>query len=269
VQAVVIVPTFDRPEMLWNCLDHLAACRGIGGVQVRVHLDYRAPLISANEVEDVTHGFVERMAIRLVRSEPHRYRGNSFNLLTAMKLAHEDRADVVYIVEDDVMVSPDFLGWHQSVHFRHSRLAASIGVAMPTHGAYASLGVCLPDGSLATIVEHATQEYFGNMRVYCDRTFPPSQFDVEQDGLIARALAGYEVAWAPTPVAAHVGWYGYHRKDTVRPTGMLRDRVEAVREAISDPAKLAHLSRGAKDVCPAIFDEPQRPVYSIVPRGEA
>ena len=63
--------------------------------------------------------------------------------------------------------------------------------------------------------------------------FPPSPFDCEQDGLFARVLKGHPVVWAPVPLAQHVGWYGYHRKKSVRPHGTLDERYRQVKQVLT------------------------------------
>jgi hypothetical protein len=232
VQAVVIVPTFDRPEMLFHCLDHLARSAGGRSVPVRVHVDMRA----GNAYDDVidvieAHPEFGVTSLGVWSSVEHDYPGNSFNLLSAYRRAYEWGAQAVYLVEDDVMVTRDFFVWHEHVHAA-KQPAASMGVSDPGHGAYASLGVCLTRDTVAAVLKHAVPAYFRDMRGYCARTFPPSPFDCEQDGLIARVLSGRTVAWADPPVVSHVGWYGYHRRKTARPVGTLDERIRQVREQI-------------------------------------
>lgn len=253
MSSVVIVPTFDRPEMLWLCLEHITACPAARNYDVRVQVDMRdghAPLPELAAVQD-------HFGVDLHFTPAHAHHGNSFNLLTAYRRAYEDHAefDRVFLVEDDVLVSPDFFAWHDLVH-RYAQPAASIGVRNPGHGAYASLGVCLPRKTVERVLDHAVLAYFRDMRGYCRFAFPPSQFDCEQDGLIARVLAGRTVAWADPPVCSHVGWYGYHRKKAQRPTGTLEERVAQVRSALA-----ANLPGTAADV--SLASEPNTGTYTL------
>lgn len=260
MQAVVLVPAFDRPEMVWCCLDHLAKCPEIGGVEVRVYIDQKPGRASLEDFGTV-HAAHPRVTFR--SSPRHTYRGNSYNTLLAFREAYNDGFDVCYLVEDDVMVSPEFFAWHQRV--QEIGVAASVGVPDPGHGAYASLGVCLPRRTVADVLEHAGRPYFEDMRGYCRRAFPPSPFDYEQDGLIARVLAGRHVAWATPPVVSHVGWYGYHRKQGERPTGTLAERYRKVRDVMADPVQLAVASGGRGDVTIALATNHGTSTVSTVP----
>lgn len=269
MNAVVIVPTFDRPEMLWLCLEHIAACPEAKHQDVRVCVDRRnsiaAPLTELAQLQDR----YSALNVSLRFTPRHTHHGNSFNVLTALRQAYADDAefDRFFLVEDDVLVSPEFFRWHNRVECQESP-AASIGVRDPGHGAYASLGVCLPRTTVAAILEHAVLAYFRDMRGYCRFAFPPSPFDCEQDGLIARVLAGQRVAWADPPVCSHVGWYGYHRTKTRRPTGTLEERVAQVKAAITDPRALAALA-GRPDVTLATETNAGTYTLSTVPGAVA
>ena len=240
MQAAVMIPAFDRPEMVWLCLDHLALCREVIDMQIHVCIDGRDGHAPLDEFIAATSAHPD-LPIELHVGPAHYYHGNSFNVLNAYRTAYDAGADLIYLVEDDVMVLPQFFAWHIAVQERPGavgpfgvRVGTSVGVRNPGHGAYASLGVCHDRNTVEDILEHAVPRYFRDMRGYCARTFPPSPFDCEQDGLIARVIAGCTVAWADPPVCSHIGWYGYHRKRTPRPTGTLAERVQKVRDAFGE-----------------------------------
>jgi len=243
----VLIPAFDRTEMLMHCLDHLARCPEVRNVTIRVCIDRRAGHAPLNEFAAIQE-WNKDLDVELRFTGPHMHHGNSFNVLTSLRHAYADSEfDLFYVVEDDVLVSPEFFTWHERIQ-RDVRPAASIGVRNPGHGAYASLGACLPRVTVEAILEHAVLAYFRDMRGYCRFAFPPSPFDCEQDGLIARVLAGRKVAWANPPIVSHVGWYGYHRKNNKRPDGRLEERYHQVREALADPVLLTALAGGRPDV---------------------
>src|SRR6476661_5195277 len=115
MQDILIIPTFDRPEFLWLCLDHIVACPEAGELDIRVYVDnhtfHPPPLVA---IRSVLENFPQ-LHIALVVQNPHDYAGNSFNLLTAYKEAFESDANLVFMVEDDVMVRPNFFEWHRQV----------------------------------------------------------------------------------------------------------------------------------------------------------
>lgn len=246
MQAVVLIPTYDRPELLVLCLDALAKCAQPRDVDIRVYVDRR---LGHADLRDISQACERHPGLGIVQriSETHGYRGNSYNVLRAYADALHEGYDWIYLIEDDILVSPEFFAWHQSVH-RRVTVAASMGVSDPGHGAYASLGVCLPAATVARIVRHGTKAYLRDMRAYCAQRFPPSGFGHEQDGLIARILAGQQVAWAAPPVVSHVGWYGYHRRDTVRPQGTLDTRVAHVRAVTANAERLRRVSHDSPHI---------------------
>jgi hypothetical protein len=247
VQGVVIVPTFDRPEMLWLCLQHIAACPEASRLAVAVQLDGRDGA-AADEVAAVVQAMDLRLSLQIWTTKRHTYPGNSYNVIQGYRRAAAVGYKRVFMVEDDVLVAPEFFAWHEQVHAMN-RLAASIGVANPGHGAYASLGVRLTEQTIGRILAFGDNDaYYSDMRGYCRKFFPSSQFDCEQDGLIARLLAGQSVAWADPPVCSHVGWYGYHRTRTTRPTGTLEERRQQVVEIAADPTILEAYARLRTDV---------------------
>jgi hypothetical protein len=254
MQDIVIVPTYDRPEMLWLCLEHLAAARGGEQVHVWVYVDAhvnqeRPP---RSEIIAVAKKF-SQLTIDVVFREPHKYSGNSFNVLSAYMEALQTDARYVFLVEDDVMIHPAFFDWHYRQHYGQ-RLGCSIAMAKGPRQVYASLGVCFRREMLRMLVPHCQHAYFVGMREYIRRSFEPKHqkppLDCEQDGLIARVLEGHRVVWAQMPLAQHVGWYGYHRARSARPRGSLEDRYRQIKHVLSDDRLLRVWSKDFQDIVP-------------------
>jgi len=248
---IVIVPTYDRPEMLWLCLEHLTASRGSGEVRVKVYVDAHEGLVLPyrEEIARVVKKF-PKLRTELIYRQPHSFHGNSFNVLMAYKEAYESDARYVFMVEDDILVQPDFFEWHRTQHAQ-ADLDCSVGVEKrPEHAHYASLGVCFRRQVIAKVLPHCRPGYFGNMTSYCRSQFKPSKWHCEQDGVWCRVLDPNSIAWPTTPVAHHVGWYGYHRQKSVRPKGTLEERYQQVRGVLQNPALLSAWSRDFVDVTP-------------------
>ena len=258
MQDIVIVPTYDRPEMLWVCLEHLAASPDSQEVQIRIVVDAHIgqPPPPRADIEAVIEKFPQ-LSLQIGYRPSHQFHGNSFNVLMAYRDVYNSTdAQYVYLVEDDVMIHPLFFEWHRLQH-ETQRLGCSIAVVKePQYGRYASLGVCFRREVLKVILPHCRVAYFQNMRAYCRMHFPPSKTDCEQDGLFCRLLAGHEIVWAPTPLAQHVGWYGYHRKRSVRPTGTLDERYEQVKRGLSCSETLRGWVRDFWDIKPLQLTAP-------------
>jgi hypothetical protein len=243
------VPTYDRPEMLWLCLEHLAASPDCQSVEYRVYIDahHGHPLPNYAEIEEVLDKF-KHLAISTVRRPPHGYHGNSFNLLLAYKDAYESSAKHVFMVEDDILVQPGFFAWHR---FQHAfvDLDCSVGVAKrPEHAHYASLGVCFKRDVILAALPHCNPQYFRNMTEYCKKNFPPAKWHCEQDGIWCRVLSPDRIAWPVVPVAQHVGWYGYHRKKSLRPQGPLETRYFVIKDVLSSQEAIDRWSKEFHDV---------------------
>lgn len=250
MQDLVLIPTFSRPEMLWLCLDYLAASPDVQSVKIRVYVDaHVGNLPPKAEIETVLRKFPQ-LSIQVGFRPPHHFHGNSFNVLMAYKDAYDSDAQHVFLVEDDILVRPNFFAWHRQQHQR--KIGCSIGVVKERqHGLYASLGSCFHREMIRLVLPHCKTEYFTNLRAYCKQKFPPAAWDCEQDGLWCRVLVDQPpVVWATTPVAQHVGWYGYHRKRSVRPTGTLKERYEQVKMVLSSPENLRLWSKDFGDVAP-------------------
>lgn len=254
MQDVVIIPTYDRPELLWLCLEYLARTTEGRFAQIRVVVDAHIgqPSPPRREIDLVLNKFPQ-LSLQVGYRQSHAFQGNSYNVLMAFKDAYEkEDGEFVYLIEDDVVIHPTFFVWHRWMHAANLTLGCSIGVKDPGHGAYASLGVCFRRERLAVILPHCRPAYFQNMRGYCHTYFPPSPFDCEQDGLWARVLkeAGTPTVWADIPLAQHVGWYGYHRRKSTRPHGTLDQKFAQVKQALGNRKILQTWSKDFNDIHP-------------------
>ena len=114
------------------------------------------------------------------------------------------------MVEEDVLVTPDFFEWHYDVQDR-KRPFVSVGASRLSddENSYRSLGACFELEYMQKVAAHAVPKYFANMLAYCSRLFPNSGVPIqqtEQDGLIRRIMETND-KWMPvfpdTPVAYH------------------------------------------------------------------
>ena len=268
---VVLVPTYCRPDYLTICLEHLSQAEGHGSKYVFVQHDHRETdppevLVEAGLSQEVAQSFGPKFRAVFFSLVPaHRYIGNSYNCLELYKLAFGvSDARYVYLVEDDVIVTPDFFKWHEAVQGRGDYFA-SVGwrcsrnpdfkesgdptAYMESARDYASIGVCWRRGNLTPLLEHAKPEYYGNLGGYVRVTFPnsviPTSEWTEQDGIVTRLLHETEdrwVAWPELPRCAHIGIQGYHRRNGHRFVGSLVQRTDALRGAINS-STLSKLSQ--------------------------
>lgn len=260
--------------------------------EVWICQDYRFEDQHRNKLgEDWTREVLDhyqgKLPIKFTRRRQHNFEGNSMNVLEAYKDAYNlEDVRFVYLVEDDVLVQPDFFAWHEavqsagdfmcSVAYRCIRnIEARRDVANPSAyftsaRDYASVGVCWRREKLAPVVEHATTEYYKDLGAYIARVFAGNRFEAdfgEQDGLIMRCMwtTGGIVAWPYVPRAFHMGWYGYHRPDGKRPDGLLNDKISALRATIYEKEKIQTVSHNFGDIepMPAVGNYPFHGMYKI------
>jgi hypothetical protein len=266
------MPSYFRPEYLYLALEHLS--KAVGGPEKEVWIaqdkhpgdDIRFRREAA-ETLDVLAAFKSTFRdLRFSSRTPHSYVGNPFNFLELYKDAYRTDARFVYLVEDDVLVAPDFFQWHEAVHARRDyfvtvgwhcvrneqvRTSSDPTEYIESAADYSSIGVCWKREALAPVVNHATHEYYRDMRQYLARHFPtnripPAQW-TEQAGLVMRLIlegnGSRVVAWPSRRRCAHVGIQGYHRPGGYKFQGDLQQRIAGLRGVLAEPGKIFTLKQ--------------------------
>lgn len=275
---IVLLPSYYRPEFLHLCLEHLMFATGgqqkdVWVVQDRHHNDKSDLLMRLADVRATVDLFRDKFAgFRYIERTPHPFVGNPLNFLEAYKEAHATtNARLVYLVEDDVMVTKDFFLWHEAMQALHKpfvsvgwhciRDTSGVKMTADPHGYvtsfrdFSSIGLCWRREYLAPVVEHARREYYTNPGPYLTQVFPHSPIPrnqwTEQAGLITRLLhdepGGRLVTWAGAPRVGHIGISGYHRRQGHQFTGPLASRVKALRSIYKDTKALLRLHKSQWD----------------------
>lgn len=248
MKEVCIVPTFSRSDMLWVCLEAIRAAEP--NIDLHCFPDRGTDESKVCEQFDAIH----HLTIQ------HSYSGNSFNMLGALKWAHGQKYDRVFVVEDDAIVDSTFFSWCRENLDKRPDVFAACGwqyspdakvsdgpdLLMPW---YLSVCACLPRKSVASIIQHARPEYYSDMGGYLDRTYPNSyrrgSQHFEQDGLALRVCESESkrCVWPRRPRATHVGFTGYHMGEHSL-EGTLEERVAVLKLALKSPAILKDLMSG-------------------------
>lgn len=251
----LLIPCWTRPEFLWHCLDNLTKCEGIRDVLTMFKPDRGHDLTNLKVIDE----YRDRLGpVEIITPTPHRHRTTkqSANLLNGYRIAAENSDELVFMVEEDVMVARDFFRFHKAVHAMEPTLFCSLSTANHnrkvqtteapdayylTHLDYCSLGVCFRrERILSDIMPHATEAYYRSPALYVYRTFPTSVLNTsmcEQDGLIRRIQERREdlpIAYPHRPRAFHAGFYGYNRPK--RQTGSFEDKRSKVGSVIYEEA---------------------------------
>lgn len=240
MKHAVLVPAWRRPDMLHACLTRLTEAV-TPDVSVVVSIDRDSDL----GCKAVTERFYHRLpSVYLREMHPHPYRGNSHNVISGIKDCLRLGADLLHIVEDDILVSRGYFPFHEAMHraapeafavsaCRNQNLITPRSEAAYHHASYQSLGVSFRPEVASRIAEHDSAAYYGDMIDYCRRTFPSSIIPhghAEQDGLVNRvreAMNGRSV-YAARPRAFHAGFHGYNRPGTALTEGSVEQRSRRI-----------------------------------------
>jgi len=254
---ILLLPCWRRPEFLWHCLDNLTRAAGFDSV----HVVFRPDTGAWPENFEVIRAFSDRLPSYEVQPAapcPFRRTRQSANLLLGYLLAAHAAQRYVFLVEEDVMVSRDFLSWHRAVqtaaagrlfcsiavrnHNRSVEVAAEPDGFYLSSGDYCSYGVCFERSVLLEqLGPHVNLDYFRRPKRYLRRHFPDSIVGlgfVEQDGLIRRIQerSPLAIAYPCVPRAFDAGFYGYNRPGGV--TGSTDERRRKLAEVIYDRERL-------------------------------
>lgn len=265
---IVVIPTHERPEYLWVCLEKLKAAEGIDSKQIFICEDNHAdkPKGFTTQIEILaTIREAEKMfgreRVTYLAVQPHNYYGNSYNLTEGLRTALNTNVGYVYLVEDDTMVMPDFFRWHEAVQKQFdpfvscaSRYNRSLNfqingakaidetikdpnACVRSDEAYASWAVCFQRENLYYLLKHVDHHDW--------------QPGYEQD-IFTQTFMGdgrSKSIWPYIPRAYHMGWYSYHRTAGMKFNGTLEEKVTALRRALYDNAKIKDMA-GLQDIDP-------------------
>lgn len=234
---MVVVPLHKRPAFALACLTRLYMA---AQKDESLHFHIAIDAIPHPEVVSIAEDFVRRVGplrAKIVRRRQS-FRGNSYNLMTAYKEVVNSGADLIHLVEEDVLVADDYFDYHRQVWelapgafsvcaCRNQFWPLDAGPpreedAVYYQTCYQSIGVSFTPDKLAHVVQHAVGAFFINPTAYIRRKFPDSALKdnyLEQDGLIYRIIEQGKcvTAFPCVPRAYHVGFTGYNRSGNSLP----------------------------------------------------
>lgn len=285
---IVIVPAYFRPEYLHLCLYNIFNCRESLNKDIWIYHDQKFDDLKKfaaefTEIEEVMaywkRGFGNRF--RAVMRPENGFYGNSYNVLGAYQKAFETDAQFVYLIEDDVFITPDFFRWHEAVQKEVDPFCSVAGQCDRNpdktgesaggyfeSSEYASLGVCWKREKLEPVIEHAQVDYFHNPTPYVLKHFPKTNLGLkmmEQDGLVQRVMekSFQKAVWAAVPKAYHVGLWGYHRSiglDAMTDAGLthlpLKEKIENLTKVVCNQEWLNKVASFQTDLQAFPIDAP-------------
>lgn len=279
MRDVVIVPCYERPEYTRVCLEYLSWARGIEDKEVWLCQD--------QHVYDAFGQTVFNMAPNVdfgyrVYAEKFRYilkedslgfkkdsYGNSENIIQSLKLAYDSGAERIFLVEDDIMVAPDFFEWHEAV-LEEVKPLVSCATSLNRSAHFQINGPNAMDESIKNpnaykkvwgpYSSHAAafnKKDLGELLVVINQQLEWGEWrsGKEQDILIQHIMGMISFpnggsVWPYVPRAWNVGLHSYHINTGMKFNGILEEKCDALRRAITDPVKLQSMSGGNKAITP-------------------
>ena len=256
---ILLIPCFDRPELLHETLKNLAATGDLS----TVHIVFKPDTGYSPDIHTVI-GMFDLPSYEI--KDPSRTKvltiaKQSRNVLEGYIYAASLTDGLVFMIEEDVMVTNDFFRFNREVFSQHpdtfavlSRTNLNRAVA-PTQDQeayyfstadYTSIGVCMASQTIREhIAPHVTYAYLRDPVGYCKTRFPGFGINdghAEQDGLIRRIqmTTGKPTVYPHVPRCFHAGWYGYNRWNRLHPariSGTLHEKIAKVQETIYDEEK--------------------------------
>lgn len=248
---VVIIPTYKRNEHLFCCLRRIRLTGYDGPIAI---------FPDRNTFDDPVLGQIARLHSAFLCFVPeHSFHGNTYNTMEAYRWAYNAGFEMVYLVEDDVLVHNDFFDWHRKMHEDFTDIFGSMAWVFNRHAPilddetfqpwFYSVGVAFRRPKLRLIVEHASPAYYADMPGYIERAFRKSKLNTpfaiehyEQDGLIQRVLDADRSQTVSAGIAkcSHLGNFGYNRDwsnrdELFRGCKTFNERVARLEVFINDP----------------------------------
>jgi len=232
-KTVVVMPTLKRPEFLALALLNLSQNPNSQQLDVRIFLDYTKDAQRIDEVAYVRDTYFPTADIFFANPHVDAPSG-CWNILNALKQGYETGADLIFLVEEDVMVRPWFIGWHTLAH-QQGDYFATCGRLRKEHSSayYTNPGSCIRRDKLSLVIPHICDAYFADRRYYLDSVFgsmdEASDLD---DGLIRRVIRqqNAQVLYPDEPSCSHAGFHFFGRFQEFKTEGTIQERICQLKE---------------------------------------
>lgn len=275
MKNIVLIPCWQRPEFLSICLEQIVKADGAEKYTYVFLVD------RGFNPENITviNKFPFEKGVQLRKETVPGIGRQSMNLLEGYRFAASQDCNLVFMIEEDIMIANDFFTWHEAVQKKESNFCSiatennntkheSTGnlseYYIGSERDYQSLGVCFNREVLNKyVVPHANYAFYKNPRAYVSQKFPTSVMGTqycEQDGLIRRIReteCNLPVIFPDVPRAYHAGFYGYNRPSKKVPKGSLASRIAQLKEIIFSPEKML-----ANSITPGYYED-SKPINLI------
>jgi hypothetical protein len=238
-KSVVCIPTFRRTEMLALCLERISAAKDAPD-DIRIFLDHSLPE-RLSEVEFVRDEYCPRATIFHAGNHILAPSG-CWNILHSLKSGWETGSEYIFLVEEDVLIKPEFFQRHIEMQVSGDYFVTSgRKLFYLPEDYYTNPGCCFRRDKLALVIPHINLAYFADLSGYLDRKFGPmSDGGSLDDGLCRRVMrsVGGKAKCAIPHIASHCGFHYYQKMAHYKNEGTIQERILWIRNFLSDiPAR--------------------------------
>lgn len=238
MKNVIVTPAAHRPEFLALALERLSVIPHCPDIHIYVDAVADARWL---EYEYVYEKFAPR-GTGMIRRKPHiSAPSGCWNILHSIKDGYDLGADLIFLVEEDVMVYPH---WYQDhlAHMTSGKYLATIGRRDEHHfwtygPMYTNPGSCLRRDLVKKMIPHINDDYFTNLRRYLDRELPPAWDEQSEldDGLVRRVIRQMHGTVQVPEIARcrHQGFALYNRIDIYTNRGSIQERIAGLRKLLA------------------------------------
>jgi hypothetical protein len=255
--SIVVMPVAERPEfaaLALECLSKAEFCPPI-----HIYVDD----VSQKLKDEFSYVFANHAPPQasIFFREPHvQATSGCHNILMSIKDGRESGAMYIYLVEEDVLVRPNFFKYHQDA-LSDGSVASCGRKYMPfwdrCPGMYTNSGSVLKGELVDAIIPHINPDFFANTGGYMEEVIGHVEgIHGLDDGLIRRVMwkNGWAAKHQEEPGCSHVGFMAYeNRYDFCRVdhTAHISDRIANLRNLFLtlDPINGPH-ARYIKDLEP-------------------
>lgn len=256
--GVVVIPAANRPEFAALTLEQLGKARQCPAILFNV--DY----IDDNLKKDFQYVFdhYSPPQTTLTYRQPHlQVSSGCWNILESIRDGYNTGAEGVFLVEEDVLVYPDFF----EHHWKQVESGAIVSCGRRCQrfyprspGIYTNPGSYLSREFLHKLIPHINDEFYQNTGGYMDRVIGQVEgINGLDDGLIRRVLWSndWKVSYPSMedPKCAHVGFQAYENRYDfchVDETKDIQGKIDNLRNLLKTIDRKGEKERYVRDLDP-------------------
>jgi hypothetical protein len=261
-KSVVVMPAANRPEFCALALEQLGRARFCPTIFLNVD-DVNDKL--KEDFEYVFRNYFPKNVggTFVIRDSHIKVTSGCWNILESIRNGYNVGAEYVFLVEEDILVMPDFFEYHWEQMDRGAIVSCGRRCRMfypRSPGTYTNPGSALTRELLDALIPHVNDEFYKDTGGYMDREIGHVEgIHGLDDGLIRRVIwkNGWQdrVVYPPmeTPMCAHTGFQAYENRFDfchVDTTQSIQGKIDNLRHILKTIDRQGEKAKYIKDLDP-------------------